>query len=143
MSLLAGLHYTRLTESVTFPMENLCRQSHFGYAITPPLVSWRHVSTHQSRGLRETLAVSLPIFSRHMLYGGQAFHGCIIFPSPGRIRPSVPFNVCCFSRTTLRASDTCLVRYVQLGSRIALFFVVKIATNYRLSISFSKSTPTL
>jgi len=45
----------------------------------------------------------------------------------------------CFSETTLRASTA---RYIKLGFRVALFFVIKIATNYRLSITFSKSTPT-
>ena len=35
-------------------------------------------------------AVSLPIFSRHMLYGGQALHGYIIFPSPSQtLVPSI------------------------------------------------------
>jgi len=32
------------------------------------------------------LAVLFPIFSRHMLYGGQALHSCIILPSSGRTR---------------------------------------------------------
>jgi len=70
-------HYTRLTESESFSMESLCRQLRFGCTITSEVSC---SDAHQSRRLR----VSLPIFSRHMLYSGQTFHGCIILPSPGR-----------------------------------------------------------
>ena len=85
MSLLDGLHhYTRLAESVTFPIKNFCRQSRFGCAITPSGVSWRHVPTHTNPA--DCASRGPPIFSRHMLYDGQVLHGCIILPNPDRTR---------------------------------------------------------
>jgi len=86
------------------------------------------------------LAVSLLIFSRHMLYGGHALHGYIILPSSGRPR-ALRYSPMFLSNNTQNLQYVpCTLRPIGISR---LFFVIKIATNYRLSVPFSKSTPTL
>jgi len=136
VSLLGGLHhYTRLAESITFPKENLANRVSAVQSLLPG-VSWRHVPTSIPR----TTRLAPDLFQTYALWwsGPPWLHPPESWPNSC---PSVLLQ--CSSRTTLRIFNICLVRYAQLGSRIALFFLAKIATNYRLSVSFSKSTPML
>jgi len=71
---------TRLAESVTFPIENLYRQSCFGCAI---ISSWSFLTScfdTQSRGISRFRSR----YFQDMIYGDQALHDCIILPRLGR-----------------------------------------------------------
>jgi len=119
-------------------LENLCRQSCFGCAITPSVWSFvaSYFDAHQSYELRIS-------WSRSQSFRDTCFMVRPFMASSSRVlaelMPSDTLQ--CFFRTTLKPSICTL--YTQLGFCVALFFVGKIATNYRLSVSFSKSTMTL
>jgi len=84
-------------------------------------------------------AVSLPICSRHALW----WSGSMATSSSRILAKLVSFSTLRYSsRTTSGVSGVRLARHSPVGFCVSLLFVAKIATNYRISLSFSESTPT-
>ena len=91
--------------------------------------------SHQSRGL--CITWFRPWFFRDTYFIMIRSFMVLHYPLKSHALPSdIPLEQC-------PEPPVCIARYIKLESCVALLFVAKIATNYRLPVSFSKSTLTL